>query len=76
MCSQKYSLWCLGGKCTRPLTFEIFFYFAQRDKYDRFGDDEELDGDVDMDAFMAMFGYEFFKKCSLEWLYAVNIRGH
>lgn len=31
----------------------------KRDKYDRFGDDEELEGDVDMEAFMAMFGEIF-----------------
>ncbi len=37
----------------------IFLISAQREKYDRFGDDEELEGDVDMEAFMAMFGHKF-----------------
>jgi DnaJ-class molecular chaperone len=31
----------------------------KREKYDRFGDDEELEGDADMEAFMAMFGEIF-----------------
>lgn len=31
----------------------------KRERYDRFGDDEELEGDADMEAFMAMFGEIF-----------------
>jgi DnaJ-class molecular chaperone len=31
----------------------------KRDKYDRFGDDEDFEGDLDLDAMMAMFGQIF-----------------
>ena len=31
----------------------------KREKYDRFGDDEELEGDMDMEVFMSMFGELF-----------------